>query len=689
MNKTCRNKFNMNLNKYLIIATIVTLFSLTGYADETKGVLLPTNLLEPAPGPDNFIAVESPLSGENNKPSAGFVTSYQHRPFVVVSCTDNNCGDSSNTIDNVKNALVSDILFSFNFLKRFSAGFAVPIIIWQSGYIPREQSNNQTGQVWLEADESDKFNTYGVVGDIRIHLKGRILGKENSDGFALAAAIIPGLPMSKWTGQGRGYSGSSFLTLTAPKILASYKFGPLKILGNIAFKARKKTEYYSAAIGHALTYGAGVGYDLKIKEDVFSIEFFAEVYGEKNFVSANFNDIESAPLLFNGGAKFNIKKDFTISLAAGGGIISGIGVPQVQGMLGFNWALTTKKDPNAFLQVSEWDIDGDTIDNDVDECPKQPEDIDEFQDEDGCPDLDNDNDGIEDGYDSCPNEPEDKDNFRDEDGCPDLDHDEDGIKEPADKCPNKAEDYDGFEDEDGCPEKDNDLDGIEDKMDDCPLLKEDMDNFQDEDGCPDIDNDVDGVSDAFDKCPDEPETLNGKDDNDGCPDKNRALVTIVNNQFVLSEAIIYKKKSDKFSLTEDIKTQLNIIAQVLKSNTTWKLSIDTYTDSMGKEDANKELTVNRADIIKNMLIESGVETDRINTTGHAADNPVESNDTKAGRDANNRVEFNIIRLVKEKKTVAEDSEETMDFTDDDGGDEDAMDFTIEEEESMDFTGDEN
>jgi hypothetical protein len=62
---------------------------------------------------------------------------------------------------------------------------------------------------------------------------------------------------------------------------------------------------------------------------------------------------------------------------------------------------------------------------------------------------DADGDGILDPDDRCPNDPEDFDQFEDEDGCPDLDNDHDGILDPADGCPNDPEDIDQFEDEDG------------------------------------------------------------------------------------------------------------------------------------------------------------------------------------------------------------------------------------------------
>jgi OmpA-OmpF porin, OOP family len=99
------------------------------------------------------------------------------------------------------------------------------------------------------------------------------------------------------------------------------------------------------------------------------------------------------------------------------------------------------------------DADNDGIADDVDKCPSIAEDIDGFQDEDGCPDFDNDNDGIYDAQDKCPNEPEDFDGFEDKDGCPDLDNDKDGVLDANDACPNNPENMNGYKDEDGCPDE--------------------------------------------------------------------------------------------------------------------------------------------------------------------------------------------------------------------------------------------
>lgn len=66
------------------------------------------------------------------------------------------------------------------------------------------------------------------------------------------------------------------------------------------------------------------------------------------------------------------------------------------------------------------DEDGDGIPDDRDQCPDEPEDIDGYQDLDGCPDPDNDGDGIPDTEDECSELPEDGKGKGAEktDGCP-------------------------------------------------------------------------------------------------------------------------------------------------------------------------------------------------------------------------------------------------------------------------------
>jgi OOP family OmpA-OmpF porin len=650
-------------------------------------------LFMPSPGPQNFFAVESPELGPDMMPSVGLMMSYQHRPLVLLNCTESgNCTDSSNSIDAVKNFGSADILASFNFLKYFQVGLALPMsILHGEGFL----------DMGTHAAPGESYTAF-VMSDVRLHLKARILGDYKKDGPVLAFAVIPTLPLAEWFGMGKsndteeegahGYGGDGFLTIIAPKAMFGYRFGPLRSAVSVGALWRQESEILSTEIGHTIIFGAAVGYSV-----IPQIELIAELYGNKILTSANFTDAESTPILFLGGGRFRAK-DFIFSVAGGGGIMSGIGVPQFQVVAGLGWA-PEPEEPEEDFAISEWDIDGDGIDNEADSCPDNPEDMDGFEDEDGCPEPDNDKDQILDGYDSCPLEAEDKDGFRDDDGCPDLDHDEDGIKEPDDKCPDQAEDFDEFEDEDGCPEPDNDNDGIADGDDFCVNEPEDKDGFEDNDGCPDLDNDADGVPDKDDKCPDQAEILNGYKDEDGCPDKGTALVLVTEEKIELKKMVQFKTASDEIKGDTSFEI-LDIVAKILQGNSAVRVSIEGHTDDRGNAAKNRDLSKRRAESVKKYLVTKSVDEGRLETVGWGPDKPIESNKTGKGRAANRRVEFIIIRPQKTVITpegeaeAPKPSEEegVMDFTESE--DEGVMDFTEpektepekkEDEGVMDFT----
>ncbi|NLN63589.1 MAG: OmpA family protein [Myxococcales bacterium] len=670
----------------LLAFAFVVLLAFPARAQHTPAFPFPSNLFEPAPGARDFPMTESPEVGEDLRPNLGFYLSYQYRTFAVMGCSGTTCGDdvsvsqTERTIDLVKHVLVSDLLASFNFLSRFQFGLAVPLYIWQTGRHSTLVTDAQSGASWLVSD-SNAYQTMGVLGDIRLYLKARVVGRENRDGFALSVGVAASLPMTAWTGQGENYNGAAHFSVTAPQIAMGYRVGHLHIAANLGALWREKQQFYSAVVGHALKYAGAVSYEFPLRADAFGLTLFGELYGQKSLASENFNDLDSAPLLFNGGVRINTR-NVAITAGAGGGIISAPGVPQVQGIFGFSWH-PKPPPPEYNPMITEWDRDGDGIPNEYDLCPDEPEDYDGFEDEDGCPEPDNDGDGIPDGYDLCPNDPEDFDGFRDDDGCPDLDHDEDGILDPYDMCPDEPEDYDGFEDEDGCPEYDNDGDGIPDAQDLCPNDPEDFDGFEDEDGCPDHDNDFDGVPDYLDMCPDEPETWNGRTDYDGCPDRGAALFKIEPERFNLIAGLNFKTKSAEFNNRDSTVQILDMIAWIAVRNPILRYEVVAHTDSTGKAETNRTLTENRAANIKAYLVSKGVAEGRISVEGMGDTQPIESNARTSGRKANNRVDIRIIRPNLAPRPAVD--EDVMDFTDDDDFG-DTMDFTDDDDgDVMDFT----
>jgi OmpA-OmpF porin, OOP family len=250
---------------------------------------------------------------------------------------------------------------------------------------------------------------------------------------------------------------------------------------------------------------------------------------------------------------------------------------------------------------------------------------------------DRDNDGLLDDVDQCKDKPEDKDGFEDEDGCPDIDNDQDGIADVDDKCPLEPEDKDGFEDADGCPDPDNDQDGIADVDDKCPLEPEDKDGFEDADGCPDCDDDGDGVPEcpeAKDKCPGE----KGEPGGDGCAKKYN-LVVITENKIELKQTVFFDTR--RATIKRVSFPLLDEVAQALSDHPTLSVRIEGHTDSQGSDKSNLTLSQKRAASVRTYLIAKGVEPSRMVAEGYGERVPIADNRTGGGRAQNRRVEFVI------------------------------------------------
>jgi outer membrane protein OmpA-like peptidoglycan-associated protein len=251
-------------------------------------------------------------------------------------------------------------------------------------------------------------------------------------------------------------------------------------------------------------------------------------------------------------------------------------------------------------------------------------------------DLDSDDDGIPNRYDACPDQAEDLDGFQDDDGCPESDNDADGIPDGQDQCPNQPEDFDGFSDNDGCPDKDNDLDGILDVSDLCPNEAEDMDGYQDSDGCPDYDNDLDGIPDSIDACPDQAEVVNGINDDDGCPDT--LTQSSLPSKFVLSGDDVFFEGSAKIRF--EVKNQLDEIMNAIKDNPGTKWRIEGHLDSYGSDRYIRNLSLERAKaILEYFAVFGGMDRANFEVYGMGDKFPIGNNKTDEGRSKNRRVEI--------------------------------------------------
>jgi outer membrane protein OmpA-like peptidoglycan-associated protein len=261
------------------------------------------------------------------------------------------------------------------------------------------------------------------------------------------------------------------------------------------------------------------------------------------------------------------------------------------------------------------DTDGDGIRDKDDECPTV-EGLAEFN---GCPDKDSDDDGVNDCCDKCPDTP----GLKEFHGCPDTDGD--GVPDKKDKCPETP----GLKSLYGCPDKDGD--GVPDSQDACPDVAGPKTNA----GCPFKDTDGDGVIDLVDNCVDVP----GPASNNGCPEVFEDYKTVDE----AAKGIVFD--TGKFELRDAVKEILDEVADILNANHNlrFNFNVDGHTDSTGSNERNMVLSNDRANAVRDYLISKGVNSNRLDIRGFGEDNPIDTNDTREGRQNNRRVE------IKEKK----------------------------------------
>jgi outer membrane protein OmpA-like peptidoglycan-associated protein len=108
---------------------------------------------------------------------------------------------------------------------------------------------------------------------------------------------------------------------------------------------------------------------------------------------------------------------------------------------------------------------------------------------------------------------------------------------------------------------------------------------------------------------------------------------------LLSESFWANPRSS--NLVASSAAKLDQIGALLANNPDYQISIESYTDSRGDENALQQLTQDRARVLSERLGTAGVDVTRIQATGMGAANPVAPNTTVASRAKNRRTEITL------------------------------------------------
>jgi outer membrane protein OmpA-like peptidoglycan-associated protein len=564
-------------------------------------------LFTPEPGPTDYFGVRSTRMSPHRGVGFSLLFDYQDSPLQLVD--ENEIAEPK---DAVAYQATTHFLWSFGFFDRLQLGLAMPVVVAQDG----EGVRPLLGPADTAPDLAST-----AIRDIRIDLKGRILGHDEGLGVGAAAAVI--LP----SGDEQNFAGEIGVGL-APDLIADLRTSKLRLALNAGARLHSRSSIADVTTGHELVFGAGGSYQI-----FRSLAAAAETQFRFGVV----NDAPPEPNVESRlGARFSPDPsgDLQIELAFGIGSFQAIGTPQWRLIAGVVYApLGADGDADEILDrddrcpeeaedldgfededgCPDGDNDGDGLADSADQCADEAEDVDEHEDDDGCPDTDNDGDGIADADDRCRDEAEDVDHHEDEDGCPDADDDGDGVLDAEDRCPAEAEDRDGHDDADGCPDADNDGDGKPDGADRCPDAAEDVDQFEDDDGCPDPDNDHDGVADADDRCPAEPETINGTRDEDGCADAGAETVVLEGDAVVFRRPVGFARGAAE--LPERLGGLLAQAAQRLRARRagpeTVTVVVTGFGDAGTTGDDATALANRRAGAVRDALAGGGIPADAI------------------------------------------------------------------------------
>jgi len=136
----------------------------------------------------------------------------------------------------------------------------------------------------------------------------------------------------------------------------------------------------------------------------------------------------------------------------------------------------------------------------------------------------------------------------------------------------------------------------------------------------DLDNDL--IDDKYDKCPSTPQGVCV--DQYGCTKKIKMVINFDSGSYKLNE-----ETTDKFTS----------IAKIAQECFGYNIVISGNTDSTSTEQLNNQLSKQRANTIKELMLLFGIDNSRLTTKWYGETKPVAPNITPDGRYKNRRVEI--------------------------------------------------
>jgi outer membrane protein OmpA-like peptidoglycan-associated protein len=98
-------------------------------------------------------------------------------------------------------------------------------------------------------------------------------------------------------------------------------------------------------------------------------------------------------------------------------------------------------------------------------------------------------------------------------------------------------------------------------------------------------------------------------------------------------------RSGSFELLPGARERLAKVSGIVLAYPTLHVAIEGYTDSIGSDDYNQQLSEHRAQAVRDYFVQQGINSAAVEAHGYGKTQPIASNDTTEGRQQNRRVEL--------------------------------------------------
>ena len=103
---------------------------------------------------------------------------------------------------------------------------------------------------------------------------------------------------------------------------------------------------------------------------------------------------------------------------------------------------------------------------------------------------------------------------------------------------------------------------------------------------------------------------------------------------------------DKATVRPESYGEIRSLADFMQQYPQTTTVVEGHTDAVGSDQYNQRLSERRAQAVRDVLVQQGVDASRVESVGYGESQPIADNSTEAGRQLNRRVEAEVEARVE-------------------------------------------